>query len=149
LDAYVADTGRAPGLLKIDTETTEPDVVRGATQTLRRHRPWLVIEVLHGVREAELEETLGGAGYSWFMITDGPGQKAEKIVGDPTYRFRNWLLVPELPASQFWNEVRAWRQAIEDCAPPGARTERRGGPDAEVLYGWPAAFPAIGSERIP
>ena len=38
LDAYVARTGPVPGAVKIDTETTEPDVLRGALETLRTSR---------------------------------------------------------------------------------------------------------------
>jgi FkbM family methyltransferase len=44
LDAYVANTGAIPNLIKIDTEGTEFLVLHGATELIRKHRPRLVME---------------------------------------------------------------------------------------------------------
>src|SRR6185312_5041737 len=41
-------------LVKIDTESTEPSVLRGLSKTLERHHPEIVCEVLAGRTEAEL-----------------------------------------------------------------------------------------------
>src|SRR5690554_3104652 len=65
LDGYVEASRLVPTLLKVDTETFEPQVIAGAVETLRRHRPTMVVEVLkrrghdHGV---ELTEAMAGLG---------------------------------------------------------------------------------------
>src|SRR5690606_28293792 len=69
LDDYVAAAPAPPRLLKIDTEATEPDVLRGAERFLRDQRPWLICEVLAGRTEAELEALLAPLGYQWHQIT--------------------------------------------------------------------------------
>jgi FkbM family methyltransferase len=55
-----------PDLIKIDCEGAEMQVLRGAIETLRRHRPILHLEVhpLLGVRENEVQEFLHSAGYT-------------------------------------------------------------------------------------
>ena len=56
----------APDLIKIDCEGAEMQVLRGASATLRKHRPVVHLEVhpLLGVSEAEVQEFLRLAGYA-------------------------------------------------------------------------------------
>lgn len=86
LDTYVARTGRRPRLLKIDTESTEPDVLREAVRYLASDRPWIVCEVLAGRTEGDLMAILGPLGYRYHELRDGPGPAIDTIAGDPTYR---------------------------------------------------------------
>jgi FkbM family methyltransferase len=149
VDGYVARTHRRPGLLKIDTETTEPDVIRGAANTIRAYRPWLILEVLFNRRESDLADALAAHAYRGFRITDTlPWKAEEEIRGDPEYANRNWLFTPQEPPHAFWSAVESWRRAIARCVPPGANPERedqRAGP----FYGWPAGLPVLGTERLP
>lgn len=118
LDGYVARTGHVPTVLKIDTETTEPDVLRGAQRTIIEHRPWIVCEILARRTEAELEELLAPHGYTWYQITqEGRLVPRRELFGDRTYRFTNWLFLPEPADDDLWASARTWRTALAACTP--------------------------------
>jgi len=113
LDAYVRRTGTVPAVLKIDTESTEPEVLFGSAETLRDHRPWVLCEVLIGRGEERLAEAMMPHGYHWFHITsEVPYEKAQDIVGDRTYKDLMWLFAPEEPDESFWAAVAAHRLEI-------------------------------------
>jgi FkbM family methyltransferase len=82
-------------LLKIDTEATEPKVIDGAQQTIRRFRPWMICEVLAGTTEQALQERLTLLHYRYFLITDNGIVPKNEIEGDPKYECRNYLFAPE------------------------------------------------------
>jgi FkbM family methyltransferase len=44
IDAYCAETGVVPSMIKIDVEGLEPTVIRGGWETISRHRPMLLLE---------------------------------------------------------------------------------------------------------
>ncbi|MFG1602748.1 FkbM family methyltransferase [Actinoplanes sp. NPDC049265] len=114
LDGYVRRTGVVPAVLKIDTESTEPDVLLGAAETLHAHRPWVLCEVLRGRGEDRLMEVMAPHGYRWYHITDEvPYSEAQAIAGDSTYRDLMWLFAPEPPDESFWSAVNAERASIE------------------------------------
>jgi FkbM family methyltransferase len=117
IDGYAARTGVTPAVLKVDTESTEPDVLRGAAGVLVANRPWIICEVLAGRTESELTAILQPLGYSWYRI-DGPGplEVRSAIEGDPTYAHMNWLFAPEAPSPAFWTTFAAWRRSIAAIA---------------------------------
>jgi FkbM family methyltransferase len=113
LDEYVARTGRRPQVMKIDTETTEPDVLAGGSETLRTIRPWIICEVLAGKTEAPLDAILRPLGYRFHQLdSEGPPRERSKIVGDMTYRHRDWLFTPEPLPDGFSRHYAAWLDAI-------------------------------------
>lgn len=125
LDGYCQRTATIPAVLKVDTEATEPDVLRGGLETLRDHRPWIVCEVLARRTEADLEALLGPLGYQWYQITtELPLAPRREIFGDRSYRFKNWLFTPETPGDELWDAMRTWRQALATCTPPPKRKPR-------------------------
>lgn len=81
-------------LIKIDTETTEPSVLRGMRRVLSRDRPTILCEVLHGRAEAAaLEAELRPLGYRFFLLTaDGPVAR-ESIEGHA--EFLNYLFTTD------------------------------------------------------
>ncbi|NNE13116.1 MAG: FkbM family methyltransferase [Ilumatobacter sp.] len=98
VDAFVAETGIVPNVIKVDAEGYEAEILRGAQHTLQRHRPILILEVLfrrgtdHG---PEIAVALDGLDYSGFRIgatTDWSSPSS--IAGDPTGLDRDWLLSP-------------------------------------------------------
>jgi FkbM family methyltransferase len=87
LDAFVRKCGiERVDLLKIDTESTEPQVLRGMLEILRRDRPSIICEVLRG-RGAEdlLEDILGGLGYRYYLLTPSGPVLVPKVVGHETW----------------------------------------------------------------
>jgi FkbM family methyltransferase len=113
LDEYVTRTGRRPQVMKIDTETTEPDVLAGGLETLRSIRPWIICEVLAGKTEAPLDAILRPLGYRFHQLdSDGPPRERPEIVGDTTYRHRDWLFTPDPLPNVFPHHYAAWLAAI-------------------------------------
>lgn len=120
LDEYCTTTLSHPSLLKIDTESTEPDVLRGGLEVLTRDRPWVICEVLAGRTEAELMRVLAPLGYAWYHITEKqPLRRRKTIVGDPTYRSMNWLFTPEPPGRAFWSARARWLDAVQNTVGRG------------------------------
>lgn len=70
LDAVVAQGAPPPDVIKLDVEGSEGDVLRGAHDTLRTHRPAVVVE-LHDT-QADALPVLRAAGYALENLT-GPG----------------------------------------------------------------------------
>ena len=118
LDQFVRTSGHRPGLLKLDTETTEPAVLRGATELLAS-RPWIVCEVLPGWNEEELEGLLFPLGYGAYHIdAESPLRRQDRIVGQTTLEHMNWLFAPVEPGHETWDAIDRWRLAIDACPPP-------------------------------
>jgi FkbM family methyltransferase len=115
LDAYCDRTGRWPSVLKIDTETTEPAVLRGGARLISDHRPWIVCEVLKGHTEAELEQIIEPLGYHRYHIRDG-GElvERERLQGEAV-TLRDWLLAPQPVGAAMAAGARTWTSALLDC----------------------------------
>lgn len=114
VDDYVARTGVVPAILKIDTETTEPEVLAGAQQLISQHRPWILAEVLWSLVEDRLHAVMDQFGYTYYHL-DGPGprQAVETIVGDSTWTYYMFLLAPQPVDDAFWQRMNHWRQTLE------------------------------------
>jgi FkbM family methyltransferase len=94
LDQVVAERGIGRvGLVKLDTEGSEPAVLRGMSRLLREHRPLVVCEVLEAAGSAHhLERILGPLGYVFDLLTpDGPVRQ-ERIKPHPVHL--NFLFRP-------------------------------------------------------
>jgi FkbM family methyltransferase len=81
-------------LIKIDTETTEPDILRGGLGVLEKQRPVVICEVLEGYGiEREIQELFTSVRYRFFLLHgDGPIPKKEIV---PHHEYRNYLFVPQ------------------------------------------------------
>lgn len=118
LDDHVRRTGRHPDLLKIDVETFEPAVLRGARSVLERDRPVIVIEVLkrrgtdHGVVIGELMADLGYHNYE--LTADPTWEARDRITGSGTTN-RDWLLSPEPLDRHFGERWKLWFDRMQAC----------------------------------
>lgn len=73
-------------LMKIDTETTEPDVLEGAFELLKSSRPAIFCEVLPGGgTERRLEELLFPLGYRAFLLTPRGPEPRDHVLGHPAW----------------------------------------------------------------
>ena len=99
------------GVLKIDTETTEPDVIRGAAKTIARMRPTIVIEVLPSGETAEfMNAFLRDSGYIAYHVTSKAKWKLRRSVDvAEAGEDRNWLFSPQAVPDGFWTHLDAWR----------------------------------------
>jgi FkbM family methyltransferase len=76
VDAYVAETGVIPSLMKIDIEGFESDLIQGASRCLAAHKPRLWIEMhpellsAGGKRWQDLIEHLKSLGYATTFFRD-------------------------------------------------------------------------------
>lgn len=94
LDRWLGDRGISGiELVKLDTESTEPDVLRGLRQVLERDAPDVICEVLPDLPriEEELEAIVRPLGYRTYLLTDAGPAARGPIRGDPSRRYRNWL----------------------------------------------------------
>lgn len=91
IDQFVA--GEPVDLVKIDTESTEPEVIEGLRSTLERDRPVIFCEVLRGRTEARLQPIIDDLGYhTWWLSGEG-AVRQDRISGRPG--FVNWLFLPD------------------------------------------------------
>lgn len=107
LDTYVARTGVAPTVVKVDVEQHEPAVIRGAETTLTQHRPVVVIELLDTEASQLAHRRLLELGY------------APHDLGS-----RDRLYWPGGPPPGLQERLDGWSRAIARCTPPAARGPR-------------------------
>lgn len=86
--------GESVGLIKIDTESTEPDVLAGLEQTIQRDRPVVLCEVLPGRTEDRLQAFVDHNGYAAWSLDRRGLKRLPRVIGDPTYRQPNVILAP-------------------------------------------------------
>lgn len=80
MDHYAQAHGIAPDLVKIDVEGHEASVIRGMMDTLREHRPALVMEVLTRAAALELSGLLSPIGYRAYDIGSTP--EVRRLTGE-------------------------------------------------------------------
>jgi FkbM family methyltransferase len=105
LDKFAQENGiEKIDLMKVDTETTEPDVLIGAKNLLKKHQPDIVCEVLAGRAEGQkLKEILVPLGYKFYLLTSEGATEREEIEGHPD--FLNYLFTPKTASElvKFYN----------------------------------------------
>lgn len=98
-------------LMKVDTESTEPDVLDGAMGFIKEHQPWIICEVLKGRTEEALAERFAKLGYVGMPVRPDPTWAPAEIAGDPEYRYRDWLFGPGIPGPEVRRRFDAWLEA--------------------------------------
>ncbi len=97
LDALLdARSVRGVDLVKIDTEGTEHDVLRGLSHTIERDRPAVFLEILSSTDPAPLEAFARKVEYESFHLTPAGPIRRDRIEGHPEWF--NYLLLPAGPS---------------------------------------------------
>ncbi len=94
VDQFVAENGLAGSvdLVKMDTENTEDEVLRGMTRTLVTDRPVIVCEVLQRRTGEAIEAILTPLGYQICHLKAGGPERCDHIRPDPAWR--NFCFLP-------------------------------------------------------
>ena len=81
LDSFSREAAlRQLDLVKVDTESTEPDVLGGMVSVLEQHRPHIICEVLAGrADEGRLEAILRPLGYRFYVLKEGGPAPADHV----------------------------------------------------------------------
>lgn len=95
-----------PDLLKIDTETTEFNVLAGGKKLFEKKRPWIVCEVLDGSGK-KIENLLNRYNYHFYHIKESELQKEIKIKG--CSKNRDWLFAPSEIPKKLADNINLWR----------------------------------------
>ncbi|MFD7293874.1 FkbM family methyltransferase [Streptomyces sp. NPDC059897] len=110
-----------PHLIKIDVETLEGQVLAGGMETVRQHRPWIVLEILPSSDHESLARTLDTItelGYGLHPIqAESPwtARSADNYRTHVSSSARDWLLAPEALTYDFHHAMRTWLRAILEC----------------------------------
>ena len=87
LDTFAREHGLANiDLIKLDTETTEPDVLIGMGPLLGSNRPDIFCEVLQRGEADALTGILQPLGYSFYLLTDAGPQRRSQVTADELWR---------------------------------------------------------------
>jgi FkbM family methyltransferase len=84
-------------LMKLDTETTEPDVLRGMGARLGRDRPDIFCEVLPTADGDALTALLQEHGYRFFLLTDAGPVERRTVSPDPRWHNHLFTVRQTLP----------------------------------------------------
>lgn len=95
LDRYTADNGIGPvDLFKLDVEGAEAMALRGAARILDEDKPLILCEVLHQNVGPEMNSVFDDSKWAFFLITEHALVQHRELIGDPSYLFKNYLIVP-------------------------------------------------------
>jgi FkbM family methyltransferase len=121
LDAYCDRVGRFPTVIKIDVETFESYVLRGAMQTIADARPSVVCEILPAAAPEATESVLRAIvdlGYRinrWGESGRWEPGGIDDVLTKASHTHRDWLFSPGDLEETFHTAHRQWLAAIADC----------------------------------
>jgi FkbM family methyltransferase len=102
IDSFVRERGvERVDLMKIDTETTESEVLTGASGVVDRDEPVILCEVLLPDAAHRLGAFFDGRDYAYFLITDGGAVPMGAITADNAAEHPDYLFVPRSRLSRF------------------------------------------------
>lgn len=102
IDSFVRSRGiERVDLMKIDTETTEPEVLEGASWVVTRDQPLIICEVLLQDAADRLNAFFDGRDYDYFLITGDGATRRSEIAADAADEYPDYLLAPRSKLSRY------------------------------------------------
>lgn len=103
----------AVSLIKIDTETTEADVLRGAARTLATLKPPLLIEILRTTFATEVCNILEPHGYKAYAVrASGELEPVTPKDAGKDQSERNWLFTTDPLSPAVLQRIHDWKRKI-------------------------------------
>ncbi|MDA2809420.1 FkbM family methyltransferase [Nocardiopsis sp. RSe5-2] len=117
LSHWREEAGVLPSVVKISTCASEPDVVSGSLEVLRRFRPWVLCDVGPGYGIGQrLTALLEPLDYHWYRVSGRPPYSPQPSISEGASRRGGmWLFSPTPAPEGLWASAEAWRTAIDDC----------------------------------
>jgi FkbM family methyltransferase len=121
LDTYCARRGILPSVIKIDVESYESCVVKGALGVLGQARPSVVCEILRDTDPAAIEQTVGAFAsldyhmHRWTRADGWRECRPQDIVEQISHEGNDWLFTPDPLDDRFHATLAAWRGSIAEC----------------------------------
>lgn len=106
MDDYCHNNDIKPGLIKIDTEGSESDILVGGKWVLEECKPAILCEILSNSAGKKVMDLLP-KDYLYYHIDENKGVSEAKLIDRKNWRNMNWLFLPEskkgLLDSFVWN----------------------------------------------
>lgn len=117
----------SPSVIKIDAEGADAEVLRGAIETIRNFRPYLVVEVLNESVAVDVMSIIESGYFYYHLSENGPVRHSHLYAQGG---LRNWLLSPAELSKDFCLNWNSWherfRTAREPEVPARACLKRQG-----------------------
>lgn len=103
-----------PGLIKIDVEGGELEVLLGSRKTLEKYRPIVCVETLytkslpHRKRQLRMVRLFKKSRYQIFHFQEGEGlRRCQIMLGDPEYHNNDYICFPREKTRAFLAQIKA------------------------------------------
>lgn len=81
------------GLIKIDTEGAELNILKGGCQTISSQLPIIICEIHHDFNKEKIESIMQDMGYEFYLYNNNKLEKADTLTGANYDEIRNWFMV--------------------------------------------------------
>ncbi|MGH1578483.1 FkbM family methyltransferase [Planktotalea sp.] len=122
IDQLVKEGLAAPTIMKIDVETFEANVLRGALETIKAHKPIFTLEILSKVERQPMQDVLGqiGAlGYVFYRVEKRNKHwvksSADEVMAKTSSAKPDWICVHDDLPSGFLAARTRWKNRLTEC----------------------------------
>lgn len=122
IDSFIETGVMPPSIIKIDVETFEENVLRGALSCIRRYRPIITCEFLPQADFEGLGAMIAAIEYMDYHIYRVEEKEqnwrryaASEVQKHMSSRERDWVLSPFPLDSKFYDSRRNWIQSVNEC----------------------------------
>ncbi len=122
IDQLVEDGLTPPTIMKIDVETFEANVLRGALATIKAHKPIFTLEILSSVERAPMRDVLskiGALGYAFYRVEKRNKHwvksSADEVMAKASSAKPDWICVHGDLDPNFLAARTRWKKRLTEC----------------------------------